>query len=60
MDPKIQPYRPNPRKANVVAFYGLQGQGKTTTTAKYGAFYKKRGWKVGLVCCDTFRAGAFD
>ena len=23
-------------------------------------FTKKKGWKVGLVCADTFRAGAFD
>eukprot|EP00703_Trepomonas_sp_PC1_P001359 JAP95247.1 Signal recognition particle 54 [Trepomonas sp. PC1] len=60
LDPGVEPYRPNPRKANIIAFYGLQGQGKTTTCAKYGAFYKKRGWKVGVICCDTFRAGAFD
>ncbi|CAL6002711.1 Signal_recognition particle 54 [Hexamita inflata] len=60
LDPGIAPYVPNPRKPNVVAFYGLQGQGKTTTCAKYGAYFKKRGWRVGVVCCDTFRAGAFD
>ena len=60
LDPHVRPYVPNPKKANVIAFYGLQGQGKTTTCAKYGSFFKRRGWKVGVVCCDTFRAGAFD
>ena len=41
-------------------FVGLQGSGKTTTCAKYAHFYKKTGWKVAMVCADTFRAGAFD
>ena len=27
---------------------------------KLAVYYKKRGFKVGLVCADTFRAGAFD
>jgi hypothetical protein len=35
-----------------------QGAGKTTTCTKYGAFYKKKGFKPALVCADTFRAGA--
>ena len=34
-----------------------QGAGKTTTCTKYGAFYKKKGFKPALVCADTFRAG---
>lgn len=34
------------------------GCGKTTTASKYGAFYKKKGFKPALVCADTFRAGA--
>ena len=42
---------------NVVMFVGLQGSGKTTTCSKYGAFYKKKGFKPALVCADTFRAG---
>jgi len=41
-------------------FVGLQGAGKTTTCCKYAAHYKKKGWSPGLVCADTFRAGAFD
>ena len=35
----------------------VQGAGKTTTCTKYGAFYKKKGFKPALVCADTFRAG---
>lgn len=41
-------------------FVGLQGSGKTTTCSKVAYYYKKKGWKVAMVCADTFRAGAFD
>ncbi|KAK6197986.1 signal recognition particle 54 kDa protein [Scheffersomyces amazonensis] len=44
----------------VIMFVGLQGSGKTTSCTKLAVYYKKRGYKVGLVCADTFRAGAFD
>lgn len=44
----------------MIMMVGLQGSGKTTTCTKIGYHYKKKGWKVGLVCADTFRAGAFD
>ncbi|KAK6462710.1 signal recognition particle 54 kDa protein [Scheffersomyces coipomensis] len=44
----------------VIMFVGLQGSGKTTSCTKLAVYYKKRGFKVGLVCADTFRAGAFD
>lgn len=37
-----------------------QGAGKTTTIMKYAFHYKKQGFKPGLVCADTFRAGALD
>ena len=55
-----KPYVPKKGKSNVVMFVGLQGSGKTTTCTKYANYYQKKGWKVGLVCADTFRAGAFD
>ena len=57
---KKKPYTMVRGKPNVVMFVGLQGSGKTTTCTKYANFYQKKGWKVGLVCADTFRAGAFD
>eukprot|EP01095_Lingulamoeba_sp_RSL-Kostka_P006820 TRINITY_DN2157_c0_g1_i1.p1 TRINITY_DN2157_c0_g1~~TRINITY_DN2157_c0_g1_i1.p1 ORF type:complete len:487 (-),score=184.88 TRINITY_DN2157_c0_g1_i1:103-1563(-) len=47
-------------KPNVIMFVGLQGSGKTTTITKMANYYKKKGWNVGLVCADTFRAGAYD
>ena len=47
-------------KQNVVMFVGLQGSGKTTTCTKFAYHYMKKGWRVGLVCADTFRAGAFE
>ena len=57
---KKAPYKMVKGKPNIVMFVGLQGSGKTTTCTKYANFYQKKGWKVGLVCADTFRAGAFD
>src|SRR5512133_3204339 len=39
---------------------GLQGSGKTTTTAKLARFFQKKGMKVGVICADTFRPGAFE
>lgn len=54
------PFQPKKRKQNVIMFVGLQGSGKTTSCTKLAVYYQKRGFKVGLVCADTFRAGAFD
>ena len=45
-------------KVNVIVMLGVQGSGKTTTTAKLARFYAKRGFKVGVVAADTFRPGA--
>ena len=55
-----KPYEFVRGKPNVVMFVGLQGSGKTTTCTKFAYQYMKRGWRVGLVCADTFRAGAFE
>ena len=60
LDPGIKPFAPVKGKPNVVMTVGLQGSGKTTTCTKYALWYQKKGWKVGLVCADTFRAGAYD
>lgn len=38
---------------------GLQGSGKTTTTGKIARFFKKKGLRVGVICADTFRPGAY-
>jgi signal recognition particle subunit SRP54 len=58
--PDRSPFKPQKSKTNVVMFVGLQGSGKTTTCTKYAHYYQRKGWKVALVCADTFRAGAFD
>nr|ANM86233.1 signal recognition particle 54 kDa protein [Stygiella incarcerata] len=60
LDSGKEPYRPKKGRPNVFMFVGLQGSGKTTTCTKMAYYYQKKGWKAGLVCADTFRAGAFD
>ena len=60
LDPGVTPYQPHKGKVNIIMTVGLQGSGKTTTCTKYALYYQKKGWKVGLVCADTFRAGAYD
>jgi len=60
VDPKTEPFKPKKGKQNVIMFVGLQGSGKTTTCTKLAYYYKRKNWKAGLVCADTFRAGAYD
>lgn len=60
VDGQEEPYKPKKGKANVIMFVGLQGSGKTTSCTKLAVYYQRRGFKAGLVCADTFRAGAFD
>ena len=60
LSPGKKPYQPERGKTNIVMTVGLQGSGKTTTCTKYAVYYQRKGWKVGLVCADTFRAGAYD
>lgn len=60
VEAKKEPYTPVKGKSNVIMFVGLQGSGKTTSCTKLAHYYARKGWKVGLVCGDTFRAGAFD
>lgn len=45
-------------RTNALVMLGVQGSGKTTTTAKLARLYSKRGFKVGVVAADTFRPGA--
>src|SRR4030067_3190650 len=48
-----------PGKRKIIMLVGIQGSGKTTTAAKLARFYQKKGLKPGLICADTYRAGAF-
>ena len=50
--PKKLPY--------VIMLVGVQGSGKTTTAGKLALFYKKKGYKVGLVAADVYRPAAYD
>jgi signal recognition particle subunit SRP54 len=45
-------------KRNVIILLGLYGSGKTTTIAKLGNYYAKRGFKVALVGLDVYRPAA--
>ncbi|CAG8645206.1 15146_t:CDS:10 [Dentiscutata erythropus] len=60
VEPGTEPYKPKKGATNIIMFVGLQGSGKTTTCTKLAYHYQRKGWKVCLVCADTFRAGAFD
>lgn len=49
-----------PENPETILLCGLFGSGKTTTAAKLSKFYKKRGFKVGVICADTFRPAAYE
>jgi len=48
------------QKQTSIMFLGLYGAGKTTTIAKLGHYYAKRGQKVALLGLDTQRPAAMD
>ena len=43
-----------------IMMLGLQGSGKTTTTAKLVKLLKKRGHTCAIVCTDTWRPAAYE
>jgi fused signal recognition particle receptor len=50
----------SPKKPHVILMCGVNGNGKTTTSAKLANYFIKQNLDVMLVACDTFRAGAVD
>ena len=52
------PLARNPGGPTLVLMVGVNGTGKTTSTAKLAKFLKERGAKVLLAAADTFRAAA--
>jgi signal recognition particle subunit SRP54 len=48
-----------PGKRRIIMLVGIQGSGKTTAAAKLARYFQKRGLKIGLICGDTFRPGAY-
>ncbi|MDD3043020.1 MAG: signal recognition particle protein Srp54 [Methanosarcinaceae archaeon] len=45
-------------KPQTIMMVGLQGSGKTTSTAKLARFFQKKGLKPAVIAADTFRPGA--
>ena len=54
----IKPYDIVSGRLNVILMIGVNGSGKTTSTAKLANYYLNMGYKVGVVAADTFRAAA--
>jgi fused signal recognition particle receptor len=52
--------RPLPAKPKVILIVGVNGTGKTTSTAKLAALLKSRRHTVMLAAADTFRAAAIE
>ncbi|HUU76641.1 MAG TPA: signal recognition particle protein Srp54 [Methanoregulaceae archaeon] len=47
-------------ETQVILMAGLQGSGKTTTTAKIARYFQRKGLRVAVICADTFRPGAYE
>jgi signal recognition particle subunit SRP54 len=47
-------------KSQTIMMVGLQGSGKTTTTAKLAKYFSRKGLKPAVICADTYRPGAYD
>ncbi len=45
-------------RPEVICLIGINGSGKTTTTAKLGHLYQNEGYSLLMGACDTFRAAA--
>src|SRR6266540_2306677 len=52
--------RPLAGKPNVILLLGVNGTGKTTSTAKLAHYFQKDGHSVVLAAADTFRAAAIE
>ena len=59
-DPAPWPRIPAPGVPAVVLVVGVNGTGKTTTVAKLGNRFARRGARVILAAADTFRAAAIE
>jgi fused signal recognition particle receptor len=61
LEPLAQPFVPDrAARPHVVLMVGVNGTGKTTTTAKLAHHLKAKGLSVMLAAGDTFRAAAID
>ena len=49
-----------PGRVNIILMIGVNGAGKTTSSAKLTHFFKQQGFNVMLAAADTFRAAAIE
>lgn len=54
------PFHENEAGVTVIMMVGVNGSGKTTTSAKLANYFMSQGKRVCLAAADTFRAGAVD
>lgn len=54
----IQNIRNHKEKPYIIAFFGINGSGKTTSIAKLTHYLQQHKFSVVLAACDTFRAAA--
>ena len=57
---EIKPVQPISGKPNVILIVGVNGTGKTTSTAKLAHLFKTKRHTVLLAAADTFRAAAIE
>jgi fused signal recognition particle receptor len=55
-----EPIKPLPAKPKVILIVGVNGTGKTTSTAKLAHYFKRKRHTVLLAAADTFRAAAIE
>lgn len=56
----LPPIRPLPAKPKIIFVVGVNGTGKTTSTAKLAHWFKSHRHSVMLAAADTFRAAAIE
>ena len=57
---ELPPLRPLPAKPKAILIVGVNGTGKTTSTAKLANYLKRNRHSVLLAAADTFRAAAIE
>ena len=60
LPPATPPIRPLPNRPKTILIVGVNGTGKTTSTAKLANYFKRNRYNVMLAAADTFRAAAIE
>ncbi len=56
--PLLEQIKKSSKKPFIIAFFGINGAGKTTSIAKLTYYLQKNNFSTVLAACDTFRAAA--